>query len=111
LVFGASRSQKPENSMIVCRQFCSSFQLVGLDQEAAERSGVIRAQLEGRGERIGAYDVLIAAIALARSYVLTFGSLRAWLAYRSKTGRRSHNNRLQGNGRLPMSWRRSIFDV
>jgi len=35
-----------------------------LDYAAAERSGVIRADLEGRGERIGAYDTLIAGIAL-----------------------------------------------
>jgi len=47
-----------------------SFEIVELDRAAAERSGHIRAALEKRGERIGAYDLLIAGIALARGYVL-----------------------------------------
>ena len=55
---------------------CSSFQLARLDFEAAERSSVIRANLEGRGERIGAYDILIAGIALARGCVLATHNVR-----------------------------------
>jgi tRNA(fMet)-specific endonuclease VapC len=70
LMFGALRSRKPQESIGLCRQFCSAFQLVELDQDAGERSGVIRADLESRGERIGAYDVLIAGIASARGHVL-----------------------------------------
>ena len=54
LVFGAMRRPESGKSMALCRQFCSAFQLVGLDYEAAERSGVIRAYLEERGPRIGA---------------------------------------------------------
>jgi tRNA(fMet)-specific endonuclease VapC len=50
--------------------------LVELDQDAGERSGVIRADLEGRGERIGAYDVLIAGIALARGHILATHNVR-----------------------------------
>jgi len=76
LMFGALRGPEPEKSMASCRQFCSSFQLVGLDYEAAERSSVIRANLEGRGERIGAYDSLIAGIALARGCVLATHNVR-----------------------------------
>ena len=62
--------------MALCRQFCSSFQLADLDYAAAERSGVIGADLEGRGERIGAYDMLIAGIALARGCVLAMYNVR-----------------------------------
>ena len=62
--------------MALCRQFCSAFQLVGLDYEAAERSGVIRAYLEERGQRIGAYDMPIAGIALARDCVLATHNVR-----------------------------------
>ena len=69
LMFGALRSRKSRESIVICRQFCSAFQLVDLDKDAGERAGVIRADLEGRGERIGAYDVLIAGIALARGHV------------------------------------------
>jgi tRNA(fMet)-specific endonuclease VapC len=76
LLFGALRSRETEKSMKVCRQFCSSFQLADLDYTAAERSGIIRAELEGRGARIGAYDMLIAGIALARDCVLATHNVR-----------------------------------
>lgn len=76
LTFGALRSQEQTRSTVICRQFCSAFQLVELDREAGERSGVIRADLEGRGERIGAYDVLIAGIALAGGHVLATHNVR-----------------------------------
>ena len=76
LLFGALRSQRPEESAALCRRFCSSFQLAELDYAAAERSGIIRADLEGRGERIGAYDTLIAGIALARGCVLATHNVR-----------------------------------
>jgi len=62
--------------MSICRQFCSSFQLAGLDYAAAECSAVLRAELEGQGKRIGAYDMLIAGIALARGYVLVTHNVR-----------------------------------
>ena len=51
-------------------------QLVELDQDAGERSGVIRADLESRRERIGAYDVLIAGIASAHGRVLATPNVR-----------------------------------
>ena len=76
LMFGALSSRKSQESIVICRQFWSAFQLVELDQDAGERSGVIRADLEGRGERIGAYDVLIAGIALARGHILATHNLR-----------------------------------
>lgn len=76
LMFGALRSRKPQQGTVICRQFCRAFQLVELDQDAGERSGIIRADLEGRGERIGAYDLLIAGIALARGHILATHNVR-----------------------------------
>jgi len=98
LMFGALRSREPQKSTVICRQFCSAFQLVELDRDAGERSGVVRADLEGRGVRIGAYDVLIAGIALARialahHHVLATHNVREFgrvAGYGSKTGRRFH---------------------
>jgi len=49
LAFGAFRSRNSQESILICRQFCAAFQLAQLDQEAGERSGAIRADLEGRG--------------------------------------------------------------
>lgn len=70
LMFGALRSREAWKNVAICRQFYLAFQLAELDYAAAERSSIVRANLEGRRERIGAYDVLIAGIALARGYVL-----------------------------------------
>lgn len=60
LIFGALGSHDSAKSLAATRQFCASFQTIELDRAAAEQSGRIRADLERRGERIGAYDVLIA---------------------------------------------------
>ena len=76
LVFGALRSRESEKGVAICRQFCSFFRLAELDCAAAERSGVIRADLEDRGERIGAYDMLSAGIALTRGCVLATHNVR-----------------------------------
>ncbi len=76
LLFGALRSRDSEQGLVICRQFCSSFQLLALDYASAERSGVLRADLEERGERIGAYDMLIAGIALARNCILVTHNVR-----------------------------------
>jgi tRNA(fMet)-specific endonuclease VapC len=76
LIFGALRSRDSVRSIALCRRFCDAFQIVELDRAAAEQSGLIRADLEGRGERIGAYDVLIAGIAVAHDYVLATHNVR-----------------------------------
>ncbi len=76
LLFGALRSREPEKSASICEQFCSSFHLAVLDYTAADRSAELRAALEGRGERIGGYDMLIAGIALARGCVLVTHNVR-----------------------------------
>jgi tRNA(fMet)-specific endonuclease VapC len=76
LLFGALRGREAEKNVVVYRQFCSSFQFADLDYAAAERSGFIRADLEGRGERIGAYDVLIAGIAVARGCIVATHNVR-----------------------------------
>jgi len=47
-----------------------------LDYAAAELSAVIRADLEVRGERIGAYDTLIAGMALSRGCVVATHNVR-----------------------------------
>ena len=76
LMFGAMRSREADRSVAICRLFCSAFQLVDFDCAAAERSSVIRTDLEGRGERIGAYDLLIAGTASACGYVLVTHNVR-----------------------------------
>jgi tRNA(fMet)-specific endonuclease VapC len=76
LTFGALRSHKSQENLVICRRFCSALQLADLDRDAAEQSGTIRAELEGRGERVGAYDLLIGGIALAGGHILVTHNVR-----------------------------------
>ena len=70
LFFGAHRSRNSARSLAVCREFCSSFNVLPLTSETAELSAGVRARLETSGQRVGAHDVLIAGISLADNRVL-----------------------------------------
>jgi tRNA(fMet)-specific endonuclease VapC len=70
LEYGARKSNNPEKTLSVLRSFLSSFPETGYDSAAAERYGIIRANLEKQGTPIGPYDMQIAAIALANNFTL-----------------------------------------
>jgi tRNA(fMet)-specific endonuclease VapC len=76
LFFGAYRSGDSQRSLPVFREFCSSFRILPLDNAAAERAAEVRAYLEGKGQRIGAYDVLIAGIALTHRHIVVTHNTR-----------------------------------
>jgi tRNA(fMet)-specific endonuclease VapC len=76
LFFGAQRSRNSARNMALCREFCDSFHVLSLTSAAAERSAAVRAELESSGARIGAYDVLIAGIALAEDRILATHNIR-----------------------------------
>jgi len=61
LVHGAKSSPHSEKHIPATRNFCQKFKIVDFDPPAAEAFGEIRDQLERNGQRIGAYDMLIAA--------------------------------------------------
>lgn len=69
LEFGARNSDRVAENLDRVDRFCSAFESLPFDDEAAERYGEIRAHLRREGRPIGANDLLIAAIAVA--YELT----------------------------------------
>jgi tRNA(fMet)-specific endonuclease VapC len=69
LEYGASKSQRRDSNRKVTNQFLSSFEIIPFEAEDAEVFGIIRANLERRGEIIGAYDMMLAAQALSRGLV------------------------------------------
>ena len=76
-------------NMALCREFCDAFHVLPLTSAAAERSAAVRAELESSGARIGAYDVLIAEIALAEDRILPrtiSGNSAAYQICKRKTG-------------------------
>jgi tRNA(fMet)-specific endonuclease VapC len=70
LCYGAMKSANPERNFALQQAFLEQFVSLPFDDLAATTFGVIRVQLETRGIPIGAYDLQIAAIALANNLTL-----------------------------------------
>ena len=67
LCFGAMKSANPERNFALQQAFLKQFVSLPFDDLAATTFGVMRSQLETKGIPIGAYDLQIAAIALANN--------------------------------------------
>ena len=76
LCYGAMKSANPERNFALQQSFLAQFISLPFDDLAATTFGEIRAQLEIRGMPIGAYDLQIAAIALANNLILVTHNTR-----------------------------------
>ena len=70
LVTGALKSRDPNRSLADVAQFVALFPSAPFDDDAADAYGQVRADLERDGMKIGANDLLIAAIALVNNLTL-----------------------------------------
>lgn len=70
LFYGANRSANPERNLNIQQKFLNQFVSLPFDDQSALIFGNIRAQLATLGTPIGAYDLQIAAIALANNLIL-----------------------------------------
>lgn len=70
LYYGAYRSSRQQENLEILREFFNEFVSLPFDGQAAAICGNIRAQLDALGTPIGAYDLQIAAIALANHLIL-----------------------------------------
>lgn len=76
LYYGAERYADPQARIVILEDFANRVELIPFDSHAARHAGNIRATLERQGRMIGAYDLMIAAIARANGLVLASGNLR-----------------------------------
>jgi len=76
LVFGADKSQRKAENLARIRELEHLIPVVPLNRDAADHYGRIRIDLEKRGTPIGAYDLLIAAQALALELILVSNNER-----------------------------------
>jgi len=76
LFYGAMRSNSPTQTLERQQGFLESFASLPFDDEAAIICGQIRAHLASAGTPIGAYDLQIAAIALANNLTLVTHNTR-----------------------------------
>lgn len=70
LMFGARKSRRVDQNLEGFARLLQPFESAPFDDEAAGHYGLVRAALERAGTPIGAHDLLIASIALARDFVL-----------------------------------------
>ena len=70
LLYGVSKSSKPEQNQIALTQFIAPLDILPYDDEAAQYYGELRVHLEKQGRPIGSLDMLIAAHALSTNCVL-----------------------------------------
>ncbi len=76
LVYGAWKSQHREANLLRIQELERVIPVLPLDSNAGQHYGRMRAELERRGSPIGAYDLLIAAHALALNLTLVTNNTR-----------------------------------
>ncbi|MGM3307539.1 type II toxin-antitoxin system tRNA(fMet)-specific endonuclease VapC [Anabaena sp. WFMT] len=76
LFYGAMRSANPERNLKIQQEFLNQFISLPFDDQSAYIFGNIRARLTAQGTPIGAYDLQIAAIALANNLILVTHNTR-----------------------------------
>jgi tRNA(fMet)-specific endonuclease VapC len=74
LFYGAFKSRRATRNVALIDAL--QFVVIEFDKEDARRAGEIRAFLVAKGTPIGAYDILIAGQALARSMILVTHNTR-----------------------------------
>lgn len=70
LEFGARNSSNVAENLDRVERFCSAFESIPFDDDAAAYYGEIRSHLRREGRPIGANDLMIAAIAVANDLTL-----------------------------------------
>lgn len=70
LAYGAENYAEPRLRLEIIEGFAARLEVSPFDTQAAMQAGEIRASLRRQGLPIGAYDVLIAAIARSRGLIL-----------------------------------------
>jgi tRNA(fMet)-specific endonuclease VapC len=75
LLYGAEKSARPEHHRRAVEDFAARLDVLAFDAPAAAHAAQIRADLERRGQRIGAYDLQIAGHARSQGLVVVTANL------------------------------------
>lgn len=76
LTYGVQKSQQRETNRAALGRFCVRVEILPYSTDAAEQYGVIRGQLEAKGQVIGPNDLHIAAHAKAANLTLVTNNLK-----------------------------------
>ena len=76
LFYGAAKSRDTVGNRTLARQFLQSLPVLDAGLSASEFFGIIRAELESRGQRLPDADLWIGAIARAHRATVITGNIR-----------------------------------
>ena len=76
LTYGVQKSQQREKNRAALEHFCVRIELLPYSEQAAEEYGIVRSDLENKGQVIGPNDLHIAAHAKAASLVLVTNNVK-----------------------------------
>ena len=85
LQFGVYNSKYIERNRISLIKFLTPFSVLNFDDRDAEEFGKIRTSLKNEGKIIGAYDMLIAAQALAKNLILVTDNTKEFCRIKNLT--------------------------
>ena len=74
--FGVAKSKNPAKNAQALAKFLSAISIIDFDTKAAEAYGELRVKLQRKGNVIGHMDMLIAAHAKARGFVIITNNTR-----------------------------------
>ena len=76
LVYGAEKSQAPEDNLSVIEGFAARLEVLEYGSEAAKHTGQLRAELARLGKPIGPYDQMIAGHARSLGLIVVTNNMR-----------------------------------
>ena len=76
LLYGAEKSTQRLRNLDVVEGFSARLEVLPFAEKAAAHYGQIRAQLEGAGQRAGAYDMMIGGHARSEALVMVTNNVR-----------------------------------
>jgi len=76
LYFGIEKNNSQQRNLVALENFISPLMLVDFSVESAKKAAKIRSILQKQGKPIGAYDLQIAAIAVAENMTLLTHNVR-----------------------------------
>jgi tRNA(fMet)-specific endonuclease VapC len=79
LEYGVSKSTDREKNRQALLHFASAFDIIEFNDNDAEIYGLIRAELEKRGQIVGPYDMQIAAQAITRNLILVTNNIKEFI--------------------------------
>jgi len=76
LEYGVAKSQFPEKNKIALIEFLSIFNILPFDDTDAVNFGIIKSELEKKGQIIGPMDLLLAAQAKTKKLILVTNNVK-----------------------------------